>query len=170
MKKLIFLLATPLLIVACNNSKTGDTSIKDEGAPAVSKQERNKKVVMACIDNFNKGDVDASLKDASAQFIDYGDGSMIPINNLDSLKSMFRMIMSTIEGYHAENPQYFADGDYVLVKADWKGTFKKDMMGIKATGKPISMKDVDIFKLNDDGKIVEHNSIQNFGASLMAQK
>ena len=40
-------------------------------------------------------------------------------------------------------------------------------MGIKATGKPVKFKDVDIFKLNDEGKIIEHSSVQNIGAVLM---
>ena len=43
-------------------------------------------------------------------------------------------------------------------------------MGIKASGKPIKFKDVDIFKLNDEGKIVEHYAVQNLQAILMTSK
>ncbi len=56
----------------------------------------------------------------------------------------------------------------MLVHGDWGGTFKNDLMGIKATGKPVKFKDVDIFKLNDEGKIIEHSSVQNLGMVLMA--
>jgi predicted ester cyclase len=56
----------------------------------------------------------------------------------------------------------------VAAYATWSGSFKKDLMGIKATGKMVSFPDVDIFKLNDEGKIVEHRSVQNTGAVLMA--
>jgi predicted ester cyclase len=56
----------------------------------------------------------------------------------------------------------------VAAYADWTGTFKNDLMGIKASGKPVNLRDVDIFKLNDAGKIIEHRSVQNTGAALMA--
>jgi predicted ester cyclase len=56
----------------------------------------------------------------------------------------------------------------VLVEGEWGGTFKKDLAGIKATGKPVKFKDVDIFKFNEDGKITEHRSVQNVGAILLA--
>ena len=79
------------------------------------------------------------------------------------------MLTNSIEGYRAENLKYYADDDRVLVYGDWTGTFKNDLMGIKATGKPVKFKDVDIFKLNDEGKVVEHSSVQNVGAVLMAQ-
>jgi len=170
MKKIIFLLATPLFMMACNNSKTEDTSIKDAASTAVNKEERNKQVITACMDNFAKGDLDATLKDVAPQFKDYGDGSMQePITNVDTLKNMFRMIMNSLEGYKAENTTYYTDGDYVLVQADWVGTFNKDLMGIKHTGRPVRFKDIDIFKLNEDGKVVEHRSIQNVGAVLITE-
>jgi hypothetical protein len=33
------------------------------------------------------------------------------------------------------------------------------MMGIKATGKSSKTRDTDIFKFNDEGKVVEHRSV-----------
>ncbi len=77
------------------------------------------------------------------------------------------MVTHSIEGYKGENLRYYADGDYVLVHGDWSGIFKNDLMGLKATGQPIKFKDVDIFKLNEEGKVTEHSSIQNMGALLM---
>jgi predicted ester cyclase len=34
-------------------------------------------------------------------------------------------------------------------------------MGMKATGKAFKIKDVDIFKFNDAGKIIEHRAVQS---------
>ncbi len=135
---------------------------------AESKQDRNKKIVMASMESFMKGDLDGTFKDAAADFVDYADGSIPPISNIDSLKGFMKMLMASVEGYKGENLMFYTDGDYVLVHGDWGGTFKNDMMGIKATGKPVTFKDVDIFKFNDEGKIVEHSSVQNLGAVLMA--
>lgn len=171
MKKIIFsLLSAMILIVACNNDKKMDEgSDKKEAAPSTveNKEERNKKVIMASMESFMKGDLDGVFKDAASNFVDYTDGTIPPINNIDSLKGFVKMLTYSIEGYRGENLNYYTDGDYVLVHGDWMGTFKNDLMGIKATGKPVKFKDVDIFKLNDDGKIIEHSSVQNLGAVLM---
>lgn len=172
MKKIIFsLLPVMILIVACNNDKKMEEGAdKKEATPSTveNKEERNKKVVMASMENFMKGDMDGTFKDAAAGFVDYADGSTPPMTNIDTLKSFMKMLTNSIEGYRGENLNYYADGDYVLVHGDWLGTFKNDLMGIKATGKPVKFKDVDIFKLNDEGKITEHSAVQNLGAVLMA--
>jgi len=169
MKKTMLLFTIAAIMASCNNEKKEDAEKKETPASAMeSKQERNKKIIMASMDAVGKADVDAIVKDAAPTFTDYGDGSMAPVSNIDSLKSFMKMLLTSIAGYKPENPVLFADGDYVIVYADWSGTFKNDLMGIKATGKPVKYKDVDIFKLNDEGKITEHRSVQNTGAVLMA--
>jgi predicted ester cyclase len=171
MKKIIFCLMTAsLFMIACNNEKKEEGSDKKETAMAggENKQERNKKTVWASMEAVGKGDIDGMVKDAAPMFTDYNDGSMPPVTNLDSLKGFIKMLTTSIEGYKPTNQMLFADGDYVLAYATWTGTFKSDLMGIKATGKAVSFPDVDIFKLNEEGKIVEHRSVQNTGAVLMA--
>jgi ketosteroid isomerase-like protein len=157
-------------MTACNNEKKADTGdTKDANLSSTeSKEDRNKKVIMASFESFEKGDMDAVFKDAAPNFTDYADGSVPPITSIDSIKQFFNMITTAFEGYKGENLKYYADGDYVLVHGDWGGVFKNDFMGIKATGKPFKFKDVDIFKLNEEGKITEHSSVQNLGAVLMA--
>jgi predicted ester cyclase len=70
--------------------------------------------------------------------------------------------------YKGENLMAIADGDKVAVLRDWSGTFKKDFMGMKATGKIFKAKDVDIFTFNDAGKITKHRSVQSM-TTLMQQ-
>jgi ketosteroid isomerase-like protein len=171
MKKLILLLlaASSLIMAACDNTKSNKARKRETSLPASeNKRERNKKVIAASMECLMKGDLDGTFKDAAIGFVDYGDGSIPPISNLDSLRGFIKTLMTSIEGYKAENLVYYADGDHVIVYGDWNGTFKTDMMGIKATGKPVKFKDVDIFKLSDEGKITEHRSVQNIGAVLTA--
>lgn len=173
MKRTALFLITALGIAfsSCNNETKKD-EVKSEAntTPAESKQDRNKKVIMASMENFMKGDLDGVFKDAAPGFVDYADGSIPPIKSVDSLKSFIKVMEASISDYKGENLKYYADGDYVLVPGDWGGVFKNDFMGIKATGKPVKFKDVDIFKLNDEGKITEHHSIQNLQAVLMTTK
>lgn len=170
MKKFFMIAAASILVLAACNSKKESGNEKKEGMETSTgnKQERNKKVVMASMESFNKNDFDGVLKEAAPSFMDYADGSVPPMSNIDSLKGFFKMIKDAVPDYKGENIMYLADGDHVAVIADWTGTFKNDLMGMKATGKTFKFKDVDIFTLNDDGKITEHRSIANFGAVLMA--
>lgn len=53
---------------------------------------------MNSMSNFEKGDVDAMLKDVAPSFTDYGDGSTPPLHSADSLKSMIEMIKRFLAG------------------------------------------------------------------------
>lgn len=68
---------------------------------------------------------------------------------------------AAIPDLKGDNIMAAADGDHVMVCGDWSGTWKNDFMGMKATGKSFKVKDVDIFKFNDAGKIIEHRSVQS---------
>lgn len=163
-------MASSFLVIACNNEKKQDETVKSETATSSveSKQDRNKKIVMAAMESFMKGDIDRTFSIADAGYIDYADGSIPPIKSIDTVKSFMKALIRSVEGYKGENLKYYADGDYVLVYGDWGGIFKHDLMGMKATGKPVRFKDVDIFKLNEEGKVIEHSSVQNLGTALMA--
>lgn len=171
MKQIVFsLLAASLLATACNNEKkTGETGDKKENTmmSGETKQERNKKVITASMDAAVKGDVGGMVKDAAANFTEYADGSIPPTSNIDSVKGFIKMLYQSIEGFKPENIMLFADGDYVVAYSTWTGTFKNDLMDIKATGKMVSFPDADIFKLNEEGKVIEHRSVQNTGAVLI---
>lgn len=169
MKKTMLLFAIAAVMASCNNEKK-DMGDKKEStvASTETKQERNKKVIMASMEAFAKRDIDAMVKDAAPGYTDFGDETTPPSTNLDSTKAFIKMLVGSIENYNASNAQLIADGDYVFYYADWNGTFKKDFMGFKATGKTIKYKDCDIFKLNEEGKITEHHSVQNMGALFTA--
>jgi len=172
MKKIFVIMAASFFVLsACNNDKKDDKGDKKESSMASgeNKQERNKKVIMASMEAFNNNDMDNVFKDVAAGYIDYADGSMPP-QTVDSIKIFLKMLKESIPDYKGENHMYLADGDNVAVVADWSGTFKNDLMGIKATGKMFTYKDVDLFKMNDEGKITEHRSIANFGMVLQGSK
>lgn len=173
MKKIFLIMAASFFVLsACDNDKKEDKDDK-EGSSMMSgesKQERNKKVVMASMNAFNSGEMEKAFADVAPGYTDYTDGTIPPITSVDSIKMFFAMIKESIPDYKAENFMYLADGDHVAVVAEWGGTFQKDLMGIKASGKMFKYRDVDIFKLNDDGKIMEHRSVANFGAALQASK
>jgi predicted ester cyclase len=175
MKKTIVLLAVATaLLTACetstNKAEGTDTKTADStnAGSAESKTERNKKIMMASFDAMASHNVNDMLKDCSADCVDYGDGSMPPVKGKDSIMKMINMWMNAFPDNKGNDLKYVADGDWVMVWGEWSGTFKNDFMGMKATNKSYKMKDVDIFKLNDAGQVVEHHNVQSPN-TMMAQ-
>ena len=114
-------------------------------------------------DGINKRNANDMLKDWDAKSLDYGDGSDKPMP-LDSVKSMMSTWFTAFPDFKGENLQYVAEGDMVMVYGDYSGTWKADLMGQKPTGKQFKMHDADVYKLNADGKIIEHRNVQPFSA------
>jgi steroid delta-isomerase-like uncharacterized protein len=131
------------------------------------KEARNKKIVMASYDAMASHNVNDMLKDCAADCMDYGDGSMQPVKGKDSIAKMIQMWFNAFPDAKGDNLKYVADDDWVMVWGDWSGTFKNDFMGMKATNKSFKYKDVDIFKLNDDGKVIEHHNVQSPNTMMM---
>lgn len=172
MKKILFFLFAGTIVAfsACNDDKSanGNNTGKDSASAAGSsemsgeaKEERNKKTALASIeDGINKHDPNAVMKDAAANAVDYGDGSM-EVHSADSIKASLTQWFAAFPDVKGENLKAVADGDWVMVWGDWSGTWKGDLMGQKATGKSYKVKDVDVFRFNDEGKITEHHNVQS---------
>lgn len=173
--KFVFLMVAvaSFMMLSCNNNADSGASAdkKDTTAmakPTETKQERNKKIIMASYVDMNAHNIDAMLKDASTDVTDFGDGSGKPLKGIDTVKKMIGEWFGAFPDAKAENPVYAAEGDWVFVWSTQTGTFKNDMGKTKATGKSYKYQDVEIFKLSDDGKITEHHSIQP-GSTMMSQ-
>ena len=171
MKKYLFLFcaAFAFLIFSCNDndSAVAGTSDKDSSGAltAEAKEERNKNTALDALENgINKQNVDAVMKNMAPDGKEFGDGSHPPANN-DSSRYWLEAWLKAFPDVKGENLKAVADGDYVMVWGDWSGTWKGDFMGQKATGKSFKIKDVDIFRFNDEGKITEHHGVQHWSNS-----
>ena len=170
MRKIFFFLLSGTIIActACNDdgAKTAGATDNDSNSKkemsAEDKEERNKQTAMASLAGINNHDVNAVLKDASPDAKDFGDGSM-PAAGMDSSRGMLTQWFTAFPDVKGENLKAAADGEWVMVWGDWSGTWKGDFMGQKATGKSYKIKDVDIFRFNDEGKIIEHHNTQHWG-------
>jgi predicted ester cyclase len=174
MKKVFLLLAvTAVIFTACesnaNKTEGTDTKMSDSTSTesAESKTDRNKKIIMASFDAMASHNVADMLKDCSSDCVDYGDGSMPPVKGKDSIMKMISQWMNAFPDNKGDNLKYVADGDWVMVWGEWSGTFKNDFMGMKATNKSYKMKDVDIFKMNDAGQVIEHHNVQSPNTMMM---
>jgi predicted ester cyclase len=164
MKKIFsFMLPCIIFLVACNDNTATKTDTRENEKvthdDTESKEERNKQAAVASVQALLSGDVDGTVKYLAQDVTDYGDGKMPPVKGKDSVKSMLQTWRSAMSEYKADNMITLADSDYVTVYADWSGTYKSDIMGIKLAGKSFKAKDADIFKFNNEGLITEHHNI-----------
>lgn len=163
MKQIFFLLTAVMLMFACNENRTENLNAGPDKIDSTSeefKEERNKKNVRASIEAMNDHNLDEMMKYISPAVVDYGDGTEKPIQNRDTIKNYIQGFLKSFPDYKGEDLLFVADGDHVVVIGEWTGTFKNDLGKMKATGKKFKIRDADIFKLNDDGMIVEHRFIQ----------
>lgn len=174
MKRLFLMAGTVLFLTACNDAKsdTGATTTVTDSTKVAStdnsqeaKEERNKQVALACVHAFEAtGNADSVLKDVTPDAVDYGTNGK-PTHGIDSVKAGLKMWLSAIPDYKGSDFIAAADGDYVMVYGNWTGTWKNDLMGMKANGKTMKVADCDIFKFNDAGKIIEHRAVQSMHES-----
>lgn len=51
----------------------------------------------------------------------------------------------------------------VMLWGKWSGSWKGNFMGQKATGKSFTKPEVEIYRFNEEGKIIEHHNVQSIG-------
>ena len=166
MKKFFLIAAAAIYLASCNDqsSSSATSSSADSTANEMeSKEERNKETALASLKAFSGINVsaDSVFANADKDIIDYNTGEMPTSKGIDSSKAGLKSWLTAVPDYKGSDFMAVADGDYVMVYGTWTGTWKNDFMGMKATGKSFKVNDVDIFKFNDAGKIIEHRAVQS---------
>jgi predicted ester cyclase len=171
MKKLLVLIGFAVFVTSCNN---GNSPMMNNGMDSVASAykakdsvlEKNKATALASVQAFSSGKIDDAFKNVTPDAVDYGDGMGKPMKGRDTIINMVKGFLSAFPDYKAENFMVVGDGNHVAVFADYSGTFKNPLMGMKPTGKSFKYRDADIFTFNDAGQITEHRSVQS-GITLM---
>jgi predicted ester cyclase len=164
------LMSAIFFLASCGDDKKEEEKKDDPkmGESNESKEEKNKAIALESEKAYNAGNIDEALKYAAPDAVDYGNGSMPPVRGVDSIRAMLHGWRDNLEDFKDENVWAMADGDNVALFYEYHAKFKGDVMGMKTAGKTVHIKDVDIFKFNNDGKIIEHRSLQS-NAELMNQ-
>ena len=167
--KQVFVMAAAIFLIACTDAGEGSAdSERDTTAPVGSvienqemKEERNKQTALNSLNGFTAGNVDSVFANVDNDFVEYGDGSYPPMKDVDSMKIGMKNWMNAFTNLKSSDPIAVADGDYVIVYGTWSGTWTKEYMGMKPTNKSFKVHDADIFRFNDEGKMIEHRGVQS---------
>jgi predicted ester cyclase len=113
----------------------------------------------------NTGDVSAIRDYIAEDYTEIYEGQPYPtgiqgaIDHVLGVRRVFPDLMITIENQLAE-------GEWVVTVYSVSGTFEKEWLGMKPTGKPIRFTGVNVDRIRD-GKIVEHGGAANLFEPLL---
>lgn len=74
---------------------------------------------------------------------------------------IFDLLRVAIPDIHVAIQDLIAEGDRVVTRKIFHGTFKADLLGLAATHKPIAIEVMDILVVRE-GKLAEHWGMNNF--------
>ena len=114
--------------------------------------EKNKDFIQVYTEDFwNKHNIDAFEKYFAADFILHNaDGDL----NVEQYKGLCQAYFAAFPDLHVTTDDLLAEGDRVVKVWTVNSTHKGDLMGTPATGKPIVIKGIEMFRIAD-GKIAE---------------
>jgi hypothetical protein len=152
---LLLTLSMLLLITACkNNEPTSPSSETSAIVKQHSLDERNKRIALECFRAFERGDLDFMISHNAKDVINYVEGKA-PMHGNDSVAIVLHQERNSLKEWKSSNELALADNNYVFIYQNWDGSLKTD-----STGKTYHFKAVELFKFNEEGKIIEHAGVQ----------
>jgi C-1 hydroxylase len=133
--------------------------------------EENKAIVRRFIEVYNRRNLDLIDDFVAPDYVDH-------TNKVDreGLKQLFNMGLTAFPDWHETIEDIIAEGDKVWVRLAYTGTHKGEFIGIPPTGKKITSKAVDIYRIVN-GKLAEYwnvtdnvNIFKQIGAIEITEK
>jgi hypothetical protein len=155
MKNTLLLTLSALLIVACKNNEQPSPSTEQI---ALIKQDsldkRNKQIALACHRAYERDDLDFIISHMAEDIVNYYEGRL-PMRGIDSATIGMREFRNLLKEWKSSNELALAENNYVFVYQNWDGSLKTD-----SSGQTFHFKAVEIYKFNEEGKIIEHAAVQ----------
>ena len=117
--------------------------------------EKNKAIVRGFIDAYNERKLDLVDDFVSSDYIDHEKNI-----GREGLKQLISMGINAFPDWYETVEDIIAEGDKVWVLLSYTGTHKGNFMGLSPTGKKITSKAVDIYRIVD-GKLAEYWNVTN---------
>ncbi|MBI5303363.1 MAG: ester cyclase [Chloroflexi bacterium] len=119
-------------------------------------QEGNKIIVRRFITEvLDKGNMSVLDQLCAPNYVNRATGQ-----GVDSLKQLSGLMKTAIPNFHLTVENLVAEGDEVVARFTYTGTYTGSVMGSKPTGKTFSVRGMTYYRLAD-GKIVEDDPISN---------
>jgi steroid delta-isomerase-like uncharacterized protein len=106
-------------------------------------------------DAINAHDIDAVAAVMADDFIEHEEMPGLTPSREGALQ-MFEQTFTAFPDLRFEPEDLLVDGDKGVARARFTGTHEGDFMGVPASGKPVDVQLIDIFRFGDDGLVREH--------------
>ena len=116
--------------------------------------DQNKSIVSDFIEAlFTKGDLDAVDRYLSPDYVDH-DPPFGANANREGMRATGAMIRAAFPDWHSDLHLLVGEADIVVEQFTASGTNRGEVMGVAPTGRTVSLKGINIFRLRE-GRIVE---------------
>ena len=112
--------------------------------------EENKAIVRRLFETYNEQNLDVLDELFAPDYIDH----ILQLRSLESFKQFYTQFYEGFPDTHSTIEDIIAEGDKVWTRSTVTGTHKGEYRGVPSTGKEITIRCVDIYRIVD-GKIVE---------------
>ncbi len=103
---------------------------------------------------INQGNIHAIDELIDPGIVDYAAPPGFPTGR-EGAKRFSAMLSSAFPDLHLTIEDMIAEGDKVVVRGTWNGTHEGAFMGIPATGRRVTVSQIDVSRVAD-GRMVEH--------------
>src|SRR5689334_4585741 len=93
-------------------------------------------------------------------------GALGTVEGVDNIVPVLGGFIGALSGIQATVQDAIASDDLVALRLVVTGTHTGNLLGVAATGNPIRWDAVDIYRVNDDGKISEQWAFEDLAAIL----
>ena len=146
--------------------QTFKPAMASDGLPAnnVDEEEKNKGIVRAFQNEiFNQKNLTALDKYYSIDLVQHNPQQP---QGREGAKQFFAMLFAAFPDLHAQIDNMIAEDDMVMYMITWNATHQGEFFGIPPTNKTITFETAELFRLADNGTMVEHWDVVDRGIIL----
>jgi steroid delta-isomerase-like uncharacterized protein len=115
-----------------------------------------KKTVLAAWEElFNEGNLAAAERYVHPDYLNHDAAAHRPPGP-EGMRQTVGWLREAFSELHFEVRDTIADGDRVALRVQMRGVHTGPLMGMPPTNKPFSVQHIHIFRVADDGKLIEH--------------
>lgn len=119
-------------------------------------EETNRQAIERFVEFINSGDRAIGQTVISPDVVFHAPTSPEPLSGLDGYVAVLGMMRGAMPDVQWKVEETIAEGDKVMVRFTMTGTQTHPLMGMPATGKPVSVTAMNIYQLKDGLIIREH--------------
>jgi steroid delta-isomerase-like uncharacterized protein len=114
---------------------------------------------------FNGRDAERARDYFTSDIVWHG-GALGTVSGVDTIVPILAGFIGSLDDIHAEEQDAIASDDLVALRLVVTGVHTGNLLGVPASGRRIQWDAVDIYRINDDGKISEQWAFEDMAAIL----